>query len=94
MRQLAVFTEPDDGEATLRHDNGIVTRGKPGEADGRPAQLIDLDETQYVEGHGAWLDLKWPDESTLSQHGALKFHTRSDGRAAFEADVFRKPTSF
>lgn len=93
MKTLAVFPEPD-ATATLTHDNGIRTEGVLSRADGRSARLFELDETKYVEGHGAWLDLKWPDETVLSQHGALKFKTRDDGRAAFEADVFPKPKSF
>jgi len=92
--QLVIFPDPPDAAVTLRHDNGITTASLTGEADGRPAQLIPLDETQYVEGHGAWVDLKWSDGVTLSQHGALRFQTRTDGRAAFEVDVFPKPDSF
>lgn len=88
MRQLAIFTNPDDATVELRHDSGDTYPSVMGEADGRPAHLIDLPDS-LPEGHGAWIVIDWAGQ-TLSQHGSL--HLRgSTSRAAFHADVFNKP---
>lgn len=96
MKTLTIFVVPDDAKVQLQHDSGPLYQSRSGEADGRPAQLIDLDEA-LPDGWGAWQTITWTGGATLKQHGSLWLKERASiplPRAEFIPDVFQRPQSF
>lgn len=89
MRLLAIFTRPEDATVTLVHDVGVTFTATDGEADGRPAHLLQIDGVP--DGNGAQLIIRWPDGVTLEPRGVL-WVGRPGPRAEFSVDDFTKPT--
>lgn len=90
MKQLTTFMEPD-GKVHLRTDSGSEFDSRSASADGRPAQVIDIEEALVAPGHGAGVTLNW-DGKTQFFHGFLR--PSSDGQAEFIPNIYTKPEGF
>ena len=69
MKQLAIFTTPDDADVELRHDAGPVFKGTPSTVQGRPAHLLTIDGVP--DGWGARLVVAKDGFVPVEQRGIL-----------------------
>lgn len=83
MRELAIFTMPEEAYVELRHDAGVTFRSESGTADGRPAHILQIDGVP--DGHGATLIVTADGYVPVEQRGVL-WVTRPGPRAEFAVD--------
>ena len=69
MRELPIFTTPEDAHVQMPHDAGVTFVGEPGTADGKPAHILKIDGVP--DGNGAWLEITADGKVPIRQHGRL-----------------------
>jgi len=83
MKQLAIFTTPEDADVELRHDAGPVFKATSTTVQGRPAHLLSIDGVP--DGWGARLVVTRDRFVPVEQRGIL-FINRPGQFAEFVVD--------
>ena len=83
MRELAIFTTPEDAHVELQHDAGVTFQSEPGTANGRQAHILKIEGVP--DGWGARLLVTADGYAPLEQRGVLLV-TLEGPYAAFHVD--------